>query len=330
MKKRVCLWLVAGMLAASGTGTALAAKSNIAVIVNGSPVAFDVAPQIMANRTMVPLRAVFEALGAAVDWDGVTQTVTGRREDTTIRLTIGQPTMTVNETTVALDAPAVIVNDRTLVPLRAISEGFDFAVAWDAATQTVTITPATTPETPAAKPEQKPEEKPEQKPEQKPDKTPGASGGGTPTTYVDITAIQKELETQQALVEKLEAQIAGLTRQKATKEEALTQAREEAKTAETDKAAAAQALTEAIAARDALQEGDEGYADAVEKVAQCQTAFDTAKQAADEKAQAVAEQEAALEELTTKRDDLNAQREAAAARRDKLAQQVEDWERRNA
>ena len=330
MKKRVCLWLVAGMLAASGTGTALAAKSDIAVIVNGSPVAFDVAPQIMADRTMVPLRAVFEALGAAVDWDGVTQTVTGRREDTTIRLTIGQPTMTVNERTVALDAPAVIVNDRTLVPLRAISEGFDFAVAWDAVTQTVTITPAAAPETPAAKPEQKPEEKPEQKPEQKPDKTPGASGGGTPTTYVDLTAIQKELETQQALVEKLEAQIAGLTRQKAAKEEALTQAREEAKTAETDKAAAAQALTEAKAARDALQEGDEGYAAAVEKVAQCQTAYDTAQQAADEKAQAVTEQEAALEELTTKRDDLNAQREAAAARRDKLAQQVEDWERRNA
>ena len=330
MKKRVCLWLVAGMLAASGTGTALAAKSDIAVIINGTPVAFDVAPQIMADRTMVPLRAVFEALGAAVDWDGVTQTVTGRREDTTIRLTIGQPTMTVNETTVALDAPAVIVNDRTLVPLRAISEGFDFAVAWDAATQTVTITPAAAPETPAAKPEQKPEEKPEQKPEQKPDKTPGASGGGTPTTYVDITTIQKELETQQALVEKLEAQIAGLARQKAAKEEALTQAREEAKTAETDKAAAEQALTEAIAARDALQEGDAGYAAAVETVAQCQTAFDAAQQAADEKAQAVTEQEAALEELTTKRDDLNAQREAAAARRDKLAQQVEDWERRNA
>lgn len=73
---------------------------------------------------MVPLRAIFEALGATVDWNDATQTVTSTKGNTTISLTINNPTMYVNGTSVALDSPACLVGARTLVPVRAISEAF--------------------------------------------------------------------------------------------------------------------------------------------------------------------------------------------------------------
>ena len=89
---------------------------------------------------MVPLRAIFEALGASVEWDDATKTVTSVKGDTTVKLTIGNAAITVNGEDKALDVPAQIVDSRTLVPVRAIAESFGCDVAWDDATKTVTIT----------------------------------------------------------------------------------------------------------------------------------------------------------------------------------------------
>ena len=80
---------------------------------------------------MVPLRAIFEALSATVDWKAETQTVVSVKDKTTISLTIGSNAMYVNNKKIILDSPAKEVNGRTLVPVRAISEAFGVKVDWD-------------------------------------------------------------------------------------------------------------------------------------------------------------------------------------------------------
>jgi len=87
----------------------------------------------------VPLRAIFEALGATVDWNANTQTVTGIRDNTEVRLTIGSTSPTVNGTIVSIDQPGVVIGGRTMVPLRFIGESFGVSVNWDGASRTVTI-----------------------------------------------------------------------------------------------------------------------------------------------------------------------------------------------
>ncbi|MBQ4159485.1 MAG: copper amine oxidase N-terminal domain-containing protein [Clostridia bacterium] len=113
--------------------------NNVSVVVNGQALYFDVPPQIISGRTMVPLRAIFEALGATVSWDVATKTVTAVKENTQIRMMIGSYTMVVNEQTVILDTPSCLMNGRTLVPVRAISEAFNMNVSWDEYNQTVSI-----------------------------------------------------------------------------------------------------------------------------------------------------------------------------------------------
>ncbi len=115
------------------------ASDNIKVKVGGEKVKFDVQPQIMNGRTMVPLRAIFEALGASVEWNAETRTVTSTKGVTTISLTIDSPTMLVNGNAVTLDSPACIVDSRTLVPVRAISEAFNLKVEWVDSTRTVKV-----------------------------------------------------------------------------------------------------------------------------------------------------------------------------------------------
>ena len=104
---------------------------------NGVVSLMDVAPCIRNSRTMVPLRAVGEAFGAAVEWVEATQTITMTYRGKTVTLKIGSPDMYVNGINVVLDTPAMIESDRTLVPLRAISEAFGADVEWVESTQTV-------------------------------------------------------------------------------------------------------------------------------------------------------------------------------------------------
>lgn len=118
---------------------AAASGSVITVRVNGKNIAFDQPPVIEDGRTLVPLRAIFEALGAEVAWDGATQTVSASKKSINISLQIGSNVMLVNGAEKALDVPAKIVGGRTLVPVRAISEAFECAVSWDGKTKTVTI-----------------------------------------------------------------------------------------------------------------------------------------------------------------------------------------------
>lgn len=103
----------------------------------------DVPPQAIDGRTMVPVRAIFEALGATVEWDGETQTVTGQRGDTTVIMQLGSTTAYVNGEEKNLDVPAQAVEGRTLVPARFISEALGCDVTWYQDTQTAAVADVT-------------------------------------------------------------------------------------------------------------------------------------------------------------------------------------------
>ena len=127
-------------LPASAQATTPQSALEIKVLVNDSTLTFDVPPVIENGRTLVPLRAIFEALGATIDWQQSTQTVTAVKDDTTIVLTIGAENFIKNGGVISLDVPGKLLSGRTLVPVRAISEAFDLKVDWEQSTRTVTIT----------------------------------------------------------------------------------------------------------------------------------------------------------------------------------------------
>lgn len=118
----------------------VSAEVPITVSVDGEQVVFDVQPQLIGGRTMVPLRAIFEALGATVLWDDTTQTVTAYNEAYLVKATIGQTTMTVNGESKQTDIAPMIVDGRTLVPARFVAEAFDCDVEWDGDKKAVHIT----------------------------------------------------------------------------------------------------------------------------------------------------------------------------------------------
>ncbi|WP_408626315.1 copper amine oxidase N-terminal domain-containing protein [Anaerosolibacter carboniphilus] len=93
----------------------------------------------MNNRTLVPLRAIFEALGAEIKWDGATETVTGIKGETIVELKIGSNVAKLNGKDLNLDVPATIVNKRTLVPARFIAECLGAKVDWESSSRTVII-----------------------------------------------------------------------------------------------------------------------------------------------------------------------------------------------
>ena len=88
---------------------------------------------------MVPARVILEKLGAEISWDDLTRTVTATKENTTVRMTIGNPNVYVNDVLTMIDSAPIIVNDRTLVPARFLAEIFNALVEWNEADRTVKI-----------------------------------------------------------------------------------------------------------------------------------------------------------------------------------------------
>ena len=112
----------------------------ITVLLNGEALSFDVPAQMINNRVMLPMRGIFEAMGAEVRWNGETQTVTATKDNTTVAFTIGSSYPTVNGVTVPIDQPGVIVRGTTLAPLRFVAEAFGGSVRWDGEARTAQIT----------------------------------------------------------------------------------------------------------------------------------------------------------------------------------------------
>lgn len=123
--------------------------SNVYVQLNGEIIDFidsngnRVDAQIVNNRTMVPLRKIFELLGATVEWDNSTRTASAQKDDVSIKLQIDNPIAEVSTNGITrkieLDSKPILINDRTMVPLRFISESLGKQVAWDAREQTAII-----------------------------------------------------------------------------------------------------------------------------------------------------------------------------------------------
>ena len=110
------------------------------VSVFGSEIENDVAPKIVNDRTMLPIRIVAENLGGTVTWNGALQRVTIQKGKDVILITIGADTAYVNGAAVKLDAAAFVENGRTYLPLRFVSENLGAQVTWNETEKTVTIT----------------------------------------------------------------------------------------------------------------------------------------------------------------------------------------------
>lgn len=121
---------------------------SITVKLQGKPLMFEVEPQIVHGRTLVPLRAIFEALGAKLDWDATTRTATATKGIRRVVLPVDTSGARVGQRRIKLDVPPQIINGRTLVPLRFVSEALGAKVSYDATTRTVEITPEASPRLP--------------------------------------------------------------------------------------------------------------------------------------------------------------------------------------
>ncbi|MFF2017799.1 copper amine oxidase N-terminal domain-containing protein [Paenibacillus sp. NPDC058177] len=116
-----------------------AASSEISVSIDSRPIYFDVAPQKLNGRVMVPIRAIFESLGAEVTWNNETQTITGTKEGNNMTLHVDAGAATMGGKTVQMDVPATKINGRVFVPTRFVAESFGADVKWDESNKKVTI-----------------------------------------------------------------------------------------------------------------------------------------------------------------------------------------------
>ncbi len=107
---------------------------------NGVASQMDVAPVIVNDRTMVPVRFIAEALGGTVDWNGDTQTAYITYNGSLVEVPIQSAIIHVNGEAVTIDTPSQIINDRTMIPLRAVAEGLGLDVSYDNNTRTITLT----------------------------------------------------------------------------------------------------------------------------------------------------------------------------------------------
>ena len=132
MKKKLFCALFALLVSVSGAFA-------VDLYVDGSALQTDAPPVIASGRTLVPLRAIFEALDAQVQWDPATQTANAQKGSQSVQVTVGQTTAYVNGQAHTLDVPAQLVQNRTLVPARFVSEAFDARVLWDATARAVYV-----------------------------------------------------------------------------------------------------------------------------------------------------------------------------------------------
>lgn len=115
---------------------------EVTVMINESVVSSEVPPMLVNGRTMLPLRAILNALGVSDDeiiWWELANAVEVRHNDIHIFMAVDSPEAIVNDEPVWLDSPPFVINGRTLVPVRFLSEALNFNVEWNDTTQTVYI-----------------------------------------------------------------------------------------------------------------------------------------------------------------------------------------------
>lgn len=133
--KKIIAFIVAAVSALSISSATFADNNVPSVYLNGEKLTFtdNVNPYIdeASERTLVPMRDIFEAVGATIQWDEATNTVIAVKGDSFVTLQIGSPKAFVNSEEYILDVNAVIKEDKTFVPLRFVSEALGAQVDWD-------------------------------------------------------------------------------------------------------------------------------------------------------------------------------------------------------
>ncbi|WP_442852584.1 stalk domain-containing protein [Paenibacillus sp. oral taxon 786] len=119
--------------------TTAQAATPISIYIDGNRLTTDQDPVIISGRVMLPLRAIFEALDAKVNYNQTLKTVTAYKDGTTITLKLMSRSATINNETVLLDVPAQSVKGRTMVPVRFVSEALGQQVGWNNSAKIVTI-----------------------------------------------------------------------------------------------------------------------------------------------------------------------------------------------
>lgn len=106
---------------------------------DGEKITFDILPQTINGRTMVPIRAIFEAMGATVDWDNSSKSATCTKDGTIVKMTLNSTVEYINDVPHTMDVTPVIIKGRTLAPARYVAEAFGYNVKWDEMTRSVLI-----------------------------------------------------------------------------------------------------------------------------------------------------------------------------------------------
>lgn len=129
---------------AAETAAPVAAPKGISVQLDGKNLSFtDAVPEVNSQRTFLPFRSVFEAMGAQVDYEASTNTVVAVKDGKTLRMVVGQDKATITEngatSSLTMDVAAYAKNNRTYVPVRFAAQAFGCAVGWDQDDQTVIV-----------------------------------------------------------------------------------------------------------------------------------------------------------------------------------------------
>lgn len=143
MKKKIIAAIIS-VVACISAFAPIAYMNDITVNLNGKALEFDAKPFIENDRTLVPMRKIFEAVGAKVEWDESTRTVIASRvkdgEPVFVAIQADSEKAFINSEEKLLDVPAKIVDDRTFVPLRFVVEALGEKVEWNGESYTVDIT----------------------------------------------------------------------------------------------------------------------------------------------------------------------------------------------
>ena len=143
-KRALAVLTAAAMLSAGSSALAAEGDAGISVQLDGQTLTFsDAAPEARDGRTFLPVRAVFEAMGAQVSYDAAAGTVTAVRDGTTVTMTLGSTEASVSmdgiTTPVVMDVAPYAHDNRTYVPVRFAAQAFGCIVGWDADDRTVIL-----------------------------------------------------------------------------------------------------------------------------------------------------------------------------------------------
>ena len=137
--KKIVIFILTLLSMIYGTIMPIQAAEDIKVCIDGNFVKFDVKPQIIDGRTMVPIRAIFEAMGATVLWNDSNKTATCTKDNTVVKMTLGEKFRDVDGIRLSMDVAPVIVDGRILTPARYVAESFGYVVEWDGVNKIVNI-----------------------------------------------------------------------------------------------------------------------------------------------------------------------------------------------